>query len=56
MTDGSRNDLVFTIPYSDGFKAYVDGVRVETSEYAGALLTIADIETGEHEIRLEYNP
>ena len=56
VTDGSRNDLVFTIPNSDGFKAYVDGVRVETSEYAGALLTIADIETGEHEIRLEYNP
>ncbi len=56
VTDESRNDLVFTIPYSAGFKAYVDGVRVATSEYAGALLTIPDIESGEHEIRLEYNP
>lgn len=56
VTDESRNDLVFTVPYSSGFKACVDGVRVSTSEYAGALLTIGDIETGEHEIRLEYNP
>ncbi len=56
VTDESRNNLVFTIPYSDGFKAYVDGVRVMTSEYAGALLTIDDIDAGEHEIRLEYNP
>ena len=54
VSDESRNDLVFTIPYSPNFHAYVDGVRVEISEYAGALLTIPDIETGEHEIKLEY--
>ena len=36
--------------------AYVDGVRVETSEYAGALLTVPDLEPGEHEIRIEYKP
>ena len=56
VTDENRNDLVFTIPYSSCFKAYVDDVRVATSEYAGALLTIPDLEAGEHTIRIEYTP
>jgi uncharacterized membrane protein YfhO len=56
VTDSDRNDLVFTIPYSVCFKAYVDDVKVITSEYAGALLTIPDLEPGEHTVRIEYNP
>ena len=56
VSDENRNNLVLTVPYSTNFHAYVDGVRVETSEYAGALLTIPDLEPGEHEIRIEYKP
>ena len=51
-----RNVLVMTIPYSDCFAATVDGVRVPTDRYAGALLSIPDLEPGEHEIVLEYKP
>ena len=45
--------MVFSIPYSDGWTAYVDGEEAELSRanvmYMGIML-----EAGEHEIRLEY--
>jgi uncharacterized membrane protein YfhO len=56
VTDENRNNLIFTVPYSNCFKAYADGVRVPTDSYAGALLTIPDLAVGEHEIRIEYKP
>ena len=56
VTDEARNNMVFTIPYSNSFRAYVDGVRVPTDSYAGALLTIPDLASGEHEIMIEYKP
>jgi uncharacterized membrane protein YfhO len=50
----SRNELIFTIAYDERFRAYVDGERVETIAYAGALLTIPDLSVGEHYVELKY--
>ncbi|MCR4791477.1 MAG: YfhO family protein [Lachnospiraceae bacterium] len=54
VTDENRNELIFTIAYDERFNAYVDGRRVQTYAYAGALLAIPDLECGEHVIELRY--
>ena len=54
VTDEGRNELIFTIAYDERFRAYVDGERVKTYAYAGALLTIPDLSVGEHYVELIY--
>ena len=44
---------LITVPYDDGFAAYVDGERTGTVRYAGALLAVP-VPEGEHEILLKY--
>ena len=44
---------LITVPYDDGFTAYVDGERTETVRYADALLAVP-VPEGEHEILLSY--
>lgn len=45
--------LVFSIPYSDGWTAYVDGVKTELTK-ANVMYMGISLEEGEREIRLEY--
>ena len=45
--------MVFSIPYSEGWTAKVDGVPVETLASAGSLLAVS-LEAGSHEIELHY--
>lgn len=47
--------LLTTIPYDRGWKAYVDGKKVEIPIFKQALLTMP-IPTGEHEITLVFLP
>jgi uncharacterized membrane protein YfhO len=46
--------MVFSIPYSRGWSAEVDGQSVRTQASAGALLAI-ELPAGEHEIQLTYS-
>ena len=48
-----NNCLIFSIPYEEGWKVFVDGMETETREGAGKLLSI-DILEGNHEIELIY--
>lgn len=45
--------MVFSIPYSNGWTAYVDGERVRTTDSADTFLAVP-LEAGEHEIVLRY--
>ena len=45
--------MVFSIPYSEGWTAKVDGAPVETLASAGSLLAVS-LEAGSHEIELHY--
>ena len=47
--------LLMSIPYDQGWTAYIDGEETETSSLKGALLTI-DIPQGKHTIELKYTP
>ena len=47
--------LLMSIPYDQGWTAYIDGEEAETSSLKGALLTI-DIPQGKHTIELKYTP
>lgn len=48
--------ILFTsIPYEEGWTAYVDGVQVETSAFAEAFISL-DLSAGEHAILLQYQP
>lgn len=49
----NRDVLLFTIPYSEGWKVFVDGKEVATKEYYNAFLGV-ELEAGEHEIELHY--
>ena len=42
--------LLLTIPYSDDIEVFIDGEKAHTDRYAGALLMVPDIETGEHNV------
>ena len=54
VTDESRNTLLFTVSYSDRFKVYVDGEKIEAKPYAGALLSVPGLKTGEHTVKVFY--
>ena len=45
--------LLVALPYSEGFKAYVDGKETELKE-ADTMYMALELEPGEHEIRLTY--
>ena len=45
--------LLIALPYSEGFKAYVDGKETELKE-ADTMYMALELEPGEHEIRLTY--
>ena len=45
--------LLIALPYSKGFKAYVDGKETELKE-ANTMYMALELEPGEHEIRLTY--
>lgn len=45
--------LLIALPYSKGFKAYVDGKETELKE-ADTMYMALELEPGEHEIRLTY--
>ena len=48
-----KKALVLSIPYSDGFKAYVDGKEVELKK-ANTMYMAMELEKGHHEIELVY--
>ncbi len=47
--------LYFAIPYEKGWRVFVDGEEVDTCRVIGAMLG-AEVDAGEHTIRLEYYP
>ena len=49
-----RKALVFSIPYSEGWTAYVDGEKTEIQE-ANTMYMALELPKGEHEIRLVYS-
>ena len=49
-----RKALVFSIPYSEGWIAYVDGEKNEIQE-ANTMYMALELPKGEHEIRLVYS-
>ena len=50
---GSGRSLLLTIPYSDKTEVIIDGKISDTTEYAGALLMVPEIEEGEHTITIK---
>ena len=52
---GSDKMLVFSFPYEDAWRVYIDGVRAVNREAAEGLLAV-DISKGTHEIELRYIP
>lgn len=47
--------MIFTIPFDEGWKAYVNGKSVETTAWQNALVSI-QLPAGENAIRLVYEP
>ncbi|MBE5876737.1 MAG: hypothetical protein E7290_07595 [Lachnospiraceae bacterium] len=52
----NRNKILFTIPYDEGWHAYIDGREVELYPAAGAFMAILGVEEGEHTLTLKYVP
>lgn len=50
-----RNYMLFTIPYEDGWKAYVDDREAESCVGLGIFLTVK-IPAGTHKVELQYIP
>ena len=50
---GAGQVLATTIPAEDGWTAYVDGKKADTSTWLGAFLTV-ELPEGEHEVELRY--
>lgn len=53
ITISRKKALVFSIPYSQGFTAYVDGKETKLQK-ANTMFMAVELEPGEHEIRLVY--
>lgn len=51
-----RNKILFTIPYDEGWHAYIDGEQVELYPAAGVFMAILGVEEGEHTLTLKYVP
>ncbi len=55
ITIAEEDSIVFTtIPYDEGWKAYVDGKQVETVAVLNGSVVAFDCPAGEHDIRLVY--
>jgi len=48
-----KEELVFSVPYDEGWRAYVDGKRTKTGRAAGNLLGVRAGE-GEHSVEFKY--
>lgn len=54
--DVAQGDMILTsIPYEDGWEAFVDGQRTEITPYQNALISL-DVAPGAHDIQLQYTP
>lgn len=54
--DVDAGDMILTsIPFEDGWTAYVDGVETEIKPYQEALIAL-DVAPGHHDVRLQYAP
>ena len=47
--------VLITLPYEDGYKVYVDGVRTDYESYRNALMLVK-VSAGEHVIEIRYLP
>ena len=47
--------VLITLPYEDGYKVYVDGVRTDYESYRNALMLV-EVSAGEHVIEIRYLP
>lgn len=50
-----RSDILITLPFEEGYRVYVDGVRTGYRSYRDTLMVI-EAEPGEHEIVIGYIP
>ena len=50
-----RSDILITLPFEEGYRVYVDGVRTGYKSYRDTLMVI-EAEPGEHEIVIGYFP
>lgn len=55
-TFNDSQTVLTTIPYDAGWKVFVDGKEVETTEAAGALISFTVDKSGDHDIRFLYRP
>ena len=53
ITVSKKKALVLSVPYSQGFTAYVDGKETKLQK-ANTMFMALELEPGEHEIRLTY--
>lgn len=51
-----RGTILFSIPFSAGWRVYIDGKRQETVQGAGIFLCVSDVPAGSHTIELRYVP
>ncbi|MDE6129285.1 MAG: YfhO family protein, partial [Lachnospiraceae bacterium] len=51
-----RGTILFSIPFSEGWRVYIDGKRQNTAQGAGIFLSVSDVPEGEHTIELKYVP
>ena len=49
----SGRDLILTIPYSEDIELFIDGNRADTCAYAGAMMCVPGIESGEHSVMID---
>jgi len=52
---GEGGEMFLSLPYIEGWKAYVDGERVEISSYRNVFLIIP-LEAGTHDVELRFLP
>lgn len=55
-TTKSSQVIQTTIPYDEGWKIYVDGVKVKTYETLDALIAFDIADAGEHTLEMKYRP
>lgn len=55
ITANEDGNILFSIPYDEGWSVYIDGKKVETSSFKNALLMVA-VTSGNHTVSLKYTP
>jgi uncharacterized membrane protein YfhO len=48
-------NMMFTIPYDEGWSVYVDGKKADTYSIRGAFIGV-DMTAGSHDVKLKYTP